>query len=351
MTAVYPLSPASDLVVAALRRIPVLEVLASALCGKHLLLTGGTGFFGKWLLALLHELNRQGAGIEVTVVSRQPARFLEAQPEYCDCAWLHWLVSDVRELCELPGKPVDLILHAAAGTSAAASARPLELFDTIVGGARRVLDLAAHGGAQRILLTGSGAQYGVLPAGYPVSEISPLACDSTAVGNTYGEAKRAQETLATIYAHQFGLETVLTRCFAFAGPGLPLDAHFAIGNFVRDALGADSLVLNSAGEAVRSYLHGADLAAWLLFLLVNGKSGEAYNVGSDEAISIAELATRVAGRLAPHKPVRILGQPGGMRSYYVPDIAKARALGLDVWTTLDAAIDSMGQWAGHDSRA
>lgn len=319
--------------------------LASGLRGKHVLLTGGTGFFGKWLLALLHELNRQGAAVEVTVVSRSPARALDVQPEYRDCAWLHWLASDVRELHELPRRPLDLVLHAAADTSAAAHARPLELFDTIVHGARRVLDLAVRGGAQRILFTGSGAQYGVLPSSQPVPEDAPLACDSTVAANTYGEAKRMQETLAAIYAQQFGIETVLTRCFAFAGPGLPLDAHFAIGNFVRDALFREAIVLNSAGEAMRSYLHGADLAVWLLFLLVHGRPGEAYNVGSDEAIRIADLAVRIGNRLAPGKPVRLSGRTGHARSYYVPDVTKARKLGLETWTPLHDAIDGMAAWA------
>lgn len=347
MTPAFP-PPNADLVCCAFRTLPVVDRIACALHGKHLLLTGGTGFFGLWILALLHELNRQGAGVEVTVVSRQPERFLANHPVYRSCAWLHWLACDVRELHELPGRPIDLVLHAATDTSAAANARPLELFDTIVDGARRVLDLAVRGGAQRILFTGSGAQYGSLPSHTPVDETVMHACASPSIGSVYGEGKRAQETLATIYAQQFGIETVLTRCFAFAGPGLPLDAHFAIGNFVRDALHADAIVLNSSGEAVRSYLHGADLAAWLLFLLTEAEAGEAYNVGSDEAVSIAELAMRVGSRLAPHKPVRMLGQSGGARSYYVPQISKARLLGLDVWTKLDAAIDSMGQWARNE---
>jgi nucleoside-diphosphate-sugar epimerase len=204
-----------------------------------------------------------------------------------------------------------------------------------------------RGNAQRILLTGSGAQYGALPAGEAVPETYAGACTSNSTGSAYGEAKRAQETLALIYAQEHRLEAVMTRCFAFAGPGLPLDGHFAIGNFVRDALRADAIVLNSSGEAVRSYLHGADLAAWLLFLLVKGKAGEAYNVGSDQAISVADLAMRVRERLAPAKPVRILGPPGapGVRSWYVPNIGRAQLLGLNVWTDLDASIDSMAAWA------
>jgi dTDP-glucose 4,6-dehydratase len=338
----------SPLVQANLQRIPTALGLQEALAGRHLLLTGGTGFFGLWLLAVLHRLNQQGVGVEVTVVSRNPTRFLGAHPHYRDYAWLRWQAGDVRELQEIPGWPVDLILHAAADTSAAAHTRPLEIFDTIVSGARRVFDLAVRSNARRVLLTGSGAQYGALRAGEAVTENYVGACVSNSPASAYGEAKRAQETLAAIYAQHHGLEAVMTRCFAFAGPGLPLDGHFAIGNFVRDALGADAIVLNSAGEAVRSYLHGADLAAWLLFLLVKGNAGEAYNVGSDQAISVADLAMRVAQRLAPRKPVRILGQAGapGGRSWYVPNIGKAQSLGLNVWTDLDASIDSMASGAG-----
>lgn len=344
MTPPFP-PPNSDLVRNAFCRAPVVGRIASALNGKHMLLTGGTGFFGQWILALLHELNSQGAGVEVTVVSRQPERFLASNSAYRNCVWLHWLACDVRELYELPGRPIDLVLHAATDTSAAASARPLELFDTIVGGARRILDLAVRGGAQRILFTGSGAQYGSLPTQTPVDETAIYACSSNSIGSAYGEGKRAQETLAAIYAQQFGIETVLTRCFAFAGPGLPLDAHFAIGNFVRDALYADAIVLSSSGDAIRSYLHGADLAAWLLTLLVSGEAGQAYNVGSDHAISIAELARRVISRVAPGKPLKVLGKAGGGgRSFYVPDIGRCRALGLDVWTDLDSSIDSMARW-------
>ena len=125
-----------------------------------------------------------------------------------------------------------------------------------------------------------------------------------------------------------------------------MDGHFAIGNFVGDALYGDEIVINSSGQASRSYLHGADLAVWLLTLLTRGESGVAYNVGSDEAISIADLAKRVVARIAPHKPVKILGQSNDAgRSFYVPDISRAKGLGLDVWTSLNASIDSMADWA------
>ncbi|MDU9041536.1 NAD(P)-dependent oxidoreductase [Pseudomonas corrugata] len=320
--------------------------LQNELAGAHLLLTGGTGFFGRWLLALLCDLNSRGAAITVMIASRNPSRFLTANPEYRECDWISWFTGDIRDLVDLPGRAPDLILHAAADTSAAANAHPLELFNTLVEGARRVFDIASRTPSSRVLITGSGAQYGSLSSAAGVHESYSGACASHVAASAYAEGKRAQETLGALYAQCYGIKVVMARCFAFAGPGLPLDGHFAIGNFVRDALYGDDIVLNSSGQAVRSYLHGADLAVWLLTLLVRGEPGVAYNVGSDDAISIADLARRVVARIAPHKPVTVLGRcEDGGRSFYVPDISRARGLGLDVWTSLDASIDSMANWA------
>ncbi|MGM3216307.1 NAD-dependent epimerase/dehydratase family protein [Pseudomonas sp. PhalM4] len=211
--------------------------------------------------------------------------------------------------------------------------------------------MAVRNDGARVLFTGSGAQYATQPVAGRVTEEHVGACLSNRISSTYGEAKRAQETLGAIYAQEHGLEVVMTRCFAFSGPGLPLNAHFAIGNFVRDALSENEIVLNSSGQAMRSYLHGADLAVWLLTLLLRGESCAPYNVGSDQAISIAELARRVIDRVAPGKRVRALGRADDSgRSFYVPDISRARGVGLDVWTTLDQSIDSMAAWAkslGH----
>lgn len=323
------------------------------LAGKHVLITGSTGFFGKWLLALLAQLNRNGAAISVTAMSRSPEAFLAQYPEYQDAGWINWLKGDVQSPIHLPsGRSVDLILHAATDTLAGAHADPLSIFDTILNGARNVLDLAVRSGARRVLFTGTGAQYGTLQYGQPVPEASPASCNSTLASSAYAEAKRAQETLAALYAQRHGVEVVLTRCFAFSGPGIALDAHFAIGNFVRDALWNEELVLQSSGQAVRSYLHGADLAVWLLTLLVRGEAGQAYNVGSDKALSIAELARTVMARVAPEKTVRVLGQNGDPKtqSYYVPDICKARDLGLDDWTSLVESIDSMACWVREQQR-
>ncbi|WP_313172125.1 NAD(P)-dependent oxidoreductase [Stenotrophomonas sp.] len=319
--------------------------LHAVLDGQHLLLTGGTGFFGKWLLALLRRLNASGTQVHVSVVSRDPGRFLAAHPEHLDQPWLHWIASDIRELDGQHDRHVDMVLHAATDTSSQAHEKPLEIFTSIVDGTRRVLEYAERNGARRLLLTGSGAQYGAIPEGQPVAETSPLACESHLARNIYGESKRMQEALAAVYMQQSAIDVVMTRCFAFSGPGIALDGHFAIGNFVRDALRGNGITLNSSGHAVRSYLHGADLAVWLLVLLGEGHAGQVYNVGSDLSLSIAELAELVRRRLAPGTPLHILGRNDGPRSYYVPAIDAARALELAPWTRLQDSIDAMAAWA------
>ena len=321
-----------------------------ALRGGSLLLSGGTGFFGKWLLALCDLLNEQGWGLRVTVLSRDPQRFLSAEPHYRHCDWLSWITGDMRRL-QVQELHADFLLHAATDSSLIGQADRLKLLDDIYEGSRRLLELAASCGVRRVLMVGSGAQYGP-PAGASISEVEARACNSTDPRQVYGEAKRLQEILAALYAERYGFEVVFTRCFAFVGAGLPLDTHFAIGNFIRDALYRDSIVLNSSGEAVRSYLYGADMAGWLLCLLAGGKTGKIYNVGSDAALSIADLARRVGALLAPEKPVQIAKATGlGLRSSYVPDIGHARDEGLAVWTSLDQAICRTADWARRQSGA
>ena len=139
-------------------------------------------------------------------------------------------------------------------------------------------------------------------------------------------AKRCAEHLCALYQEQHGLETVIARCFAFLGQDLPLDVHFAIGNFIRDALIGQEIVVRGDGRPIRSYLDQRDLARWLTTLLAKGKTGEAYNVGSDVAITLGELAHKVRDIIAPEKRVLILGAGAshGFRNRYIPSIAKVK---------------------------
>lgn len=313
----------------------------SELSGKRLFITGGTGFFGFWLLSTLKLVNDLGTGINVTVLSRAPQRFLKKYPQFRSQKWLTFIQGNVRDF-DFPTQRFNLLIHAATETSASAHANPLAIFDDIVIGTRHTLDFAIKSGVERALLISSGAVYGTQPVEVShISEDSSLACSTDNSTNAYGEGKRCMEMLGTLYAQQYGLNVTSARCFAFVGPELPLQAHFAIGNFIYDALYADNITVKGDGTPIRSYLYGGDLAVWLLTLLLRGISGRTYNVGSDVAISIRDLALLVRDTLSPGKPVEILEQPntGNGKNVYLPCIKRARCeFGLDVWTPVQGAI-------------
>lgn len=311
-----------------------------SLNGKTLFLTGGTGFFGKCLLDLITCLNKVDIKLSVSLLSRDPSRFLTNYPYYANLTWLKFTSGDIRNF-NCPKDSFDLLIHAAADTTPSYQSDGWRIFDDLVLGVRHVLDCARATGVRRALLVSSGAVYGTqLPDCERVPESARWACDPLSPGSAYGEGKRAMELLGALATRDGGPACVMARCFAFVGPGLPLDGHFAIGNFIRDAQERPRIEIAGDGRAVRSYLYAADLAVWLLTLLLQGEPGTAYNVGSDQAIDITTLAYRVRDLLAPGKPILIKGQPDASpRSRYVPDISRARnELGLKVWTRLDDAI-------------
>lgn len=310
----------------------------------HILLTGGTGFFGKALLSHWVAQEQCGHSVpSVTLLSRDPDRFASQYPTLAAHPWLLMHRGDISDASSLPiGSSFSHVLHAAADSTLGPQLTPLQRYDQIVNGTRNVLDLAVACGAKRFLLTSSGAVYGTQPPHLGcIPEDWHGIPDPLNPANAYGVAKRAAEHLCALYGQIHGLQTVIARCFAFIGPDLPLDVHFAIGNFIRDAIWRDEITVAGDGTPLRSYLDQQDLAHWLLTLIVRGNAGQAYNVGSDQAISIADLAHLVRDIAAPNKRVHIQSAANGTngRNIYVPSIQKARkGLGLDLRVPLEDAI-------------
>ncbi|MCP5249202.1 MAG: NAD-dependent epimerase/dehydratase family protein [Candidatus Accumulibacter sp.] len=324
------------------------EPLWNELRGQRLFITGGTGFFGLWLLEAMRAANeRLGSRISATVLSRDPPAFSIRAPHLASQPGLTWLRGDVRHFASPQGQ-YDHIIHAAAESSTDLNERrPDTMLDTIVCGTRRVLDFATSAGIKSLLLVSSGAVYGRQPPELQhVPETLVGGPDVNSPHSAYAEGKRVAELLCAIAEKQCGIHTKIGRCFTFVGPHLPLGAHFAAGNFLRDAVAGGPIIVSGDGTAYRSYMYPADLVIWLMTILVRGKNNRPYNVGSDQSVSIAELAHRIANTVGSNRRLEVRGQPSGKApERYVPHTGRARVeLGLDTTISLDTALQRTFTW-------
>jgi dTDP-glucose 4,6-dehydratase len=297
--------------------------------GKRLFITGGTGFFGCWFLESFAWANdKLGLNAAALVLTRNYESFQKMAPHLVANPAIQFHIGDVRNFT-FPIGEFSHIIHAAT-TSASATFQgedPLVKFDTIVDGTRHTLDFAVHCHAKKFLLTSSGAVYGRQPFGMThISEDYCGAPDPADQNSALGKGKRAAEFLCSLYSKKYGIETKISRCFTFIGPYMPLDIHYAIGNFIRDGLNGGPIQVNGDGTPYRSYLYAADLAIWLWTIFFKGESCHPYNVGSEEDITIAELAHTVAQCFQNPIAVKIAKMPDPEKpaERYIPSTKRVR---------------------------
>jgi nucleoside-diphosphate-sugar epimerase len=309
----------------------------------HIFITGGTGFFGCWLLESFVFANRQlNLNASVSILTRTPDAVKQRMPRLVLDPAISLIEGDVRTFA-FPKQRYSHILHAATDASAKLNnENPLLMLDTIIEGTRHVLDLAVQCRVERLLMVSSGAVYGRQPSEIThVPEDYPGSPDPLDPASAYGIGKRTAEQLCALYAKQHGISSTIARCFAFVGPHLPLNIHFAIGNFIRDAIQGIPIVVKGDGTPYRSYLYAADLAIWLWTIFLRGSSGQAYNVGSEEAVTIAETAQIVANEMTPQSSIKISesASPSQPVQRYVPSTRKARVeLGLKQWVPVSEGV-------------
>lgn len=320
------------------------EGLWEELRGKHLFITGGTGFFGCWLLESFAWANdKLGLNASALVLTRNYDAFQKTAPHLAANPAIKFHIGDVRNF-DFPKGKFSHIIHAASASAVGKfmNEDPTLRFDTIVNGTRHTLDFAVKCHAMKFLYTSSGNVYGKQPSSMrhiPEDYSGAPAPDDP--NAALGVGKRAAEFLCMSYSKKYDIETKIARCFSFVGPYLPLDIHYAIGNFIRDALNGDPIQVNGDGTPYRSYLYAADLAIWLWTILFRGESCCAYNVGSEEDMTIAELANAVAQSFQKPVEVRIakLPKPNSPPDRYVPSTKRAQKnLGVRQIVDLRTAI-------------
>ena len=257
-----------------------------------LLVIGGSGFFGKSILDFYLSGALGRYGIDRMAIVARNASDLRQGAVVQRAERLELLDSDVRALKSLMGS--DIVIHAASSSNAQRySDDPAGERSVIIDGTARVLKLAEQSDQPvRIVYVSSGAVYGPQPANVSkLDEDAPFTNEPNAARRAYAEAKRSAEFCVRSIASSKAVQCAIARGFAFVGPNLPLDQHFAIGNFLRDALRGGPITVKSTNRVVRSYMFADDLVDWLLKIAVSCSSEcPVYNVGSDDPVCLRDLA-------------------------------------------------------------
>ncbi len=309
----------------------------SALSGKRLFVTGGTGFFGRWMLSLFVRINDAlNCRTKVIVLTRDMSRARQRLGRLADHDSISFCEGNVIDFAEPNGR-FDYVLHMAGEPHGPRyTTNPTDMSYDLVVGTRRVLQFAAATQAARCLFISSGAVYGPQTDREYIDEDTPQRSEPSASRRAYAEAKRIGEEIAL----ESGVPTIIARPFAFIGAGLPLDASFAASQFLADGLAGRPIRVRN-GNVVRSYLDAADLAEWLWAILMRGQPGRAYNVGSDRPTTLEKLAHAVADQCGVN--VEIADE--SIAEHYVPSTTRANVeLGLSQTVDLLTSVKRTVTW-------
>lgn len=293
----------------------------------HILFTGGTGFFGKSFLRYWSDIfDTKDPLFHLTILSRNTVSFKKKYPEYSNLDWVHFKNSDILDSNTFKNEKNNYthIIHAAADSTNGYSVDPVYRFEQISLGTKNILEFAVNSNIQYLLFTSSGAVYGKQPNSFnSIPENYNGTPDSLSINSIYGLSKRIAENICCLYSEKYGIKTIIARCFAFGGPDLPINKHYALGNFINDVKNNKEITINGDGKTIRSYLHQNDLSEWIFQLLIKGKDRNAYNVGSKHGLTIFELAQKIKLISKNDKKIIILNSNlNHTNDIYLPDISK-----------------------------
>ena len=306
----------------------------------HLLVIGGSGFFGKSILDSYQRGLLKPFGIDAVSVLARNAQILKSQTPHLLDQTVSLVNADISKCIELP--EADYVIHAAASTDAKDYiSRPAIERENIQAGTLNFCRLAPiFCQGSKIIFASSGAVYGQQPIDLDElredSWLMPIESLVTSKQD-YAAAKRDSEQAITFLGNA-GLNVSIARCFAFVGKYLPCDRSFAIGNFLGNGLRSEPIAVNANHPVYRSYLHADDLVQWLMNIAdVASPACPIFNVGSNEVISIQDLAKKIA--IYFQVGLQLPQIQGLSVDRYIPSIEKARSIGCQMEYPLDKAIE------------
>lgn len=315
--------------------------LAAQISDNSFFITGGSGVFGTWILHYFKWLiTKKIASPRVTLLTRNNKIAYKYD-------FVEILKGNIVNF-KYPRKNFDYLLHLAAPSAQDTfnGMGDIEKIDQLYLGTKNIINFANNSIKSRSLMTSSGAIYGGFSQQQNelISEdcrISPLSTENSS-GLAIG--KKVSETLFMLSKSSGEIDVSIARCFSFAGPGLPFNLHYALGNFINNVIEGRNIKINGDGKPVRSFMYLGDMVYWLLNILFKGKNGRDYNVGSDLGINMFHLASLIIEILDPSKSVELLGLSNKTKGnpvnfFYVPSVSRAKTeLNLKLMTSLNDSI-------------
>lgn len=278
--------------------------LGDRLENTNFLITGATGLIGSSLIRCLLALDK-------SVKIFAPVRNLKKVADLYDEAQvekIHFIECDITQYdYESLGK-IDFIVHCAAPTSSKFFIEhPVETFEVIVDGTKKMLQLARQKQVKGMVYLSSLEVYGEnLDDSIAVDESFQGYLDPVAVRSSYPMAKRATENLCSLYAAEYGVPVKVARLTQTTGAGIAKDDNRIIAQFARLAAQGNDIVLHSTGESARPYCYVTDAVSALLYILLKGEKGECYNVANELTyISAKGMAEFVRENVNPNIQVKV----------------------------------------------
>ena len=305
----------------------------------------GAGFLGSWLSEMIISLNDvYSFQTKVNLITRNADKLEFERSHLCDRKEFNVIEEDVRNISEIPVESKWMIHTAACPDNRVHVSNPVETMSSIAMGTENILRCIDRCTNFEMLLNlSSGLVYGEQPMDLAyISEEFQGAPQINSLSDSYAESKRYSEFLCNSYRTQFHIPIINVRPFAFIGPYQSIESPWAINNFIKDAMIGRAIRVLGDGDTVRSYMYPSDAAFWILRILTSAKSGTYYNLGSDQAIKLSELASLIGKNFSSDVEILLSvgSEENNKSSRLVPDISKAKKeFDLSISVNLDEALN------------
>ena len=325
-----------------------IEELAENIENFSILILGGTGLFAKELLPKLTyyiDYKKIKTKIYITTRDKKKAQYFipETKKSYIQLIKIDFLLENEFKEDINP----KYILHMAT-TSAQETFNKISQiskFIVLKNSTEAISKIIEKNQVKRVLFVSSGVAYGNVEK---YEETNKSCIDFLDPNNSLAIGKLYSEFFLNEVCNSHNTEFKIARCFSFISKYLPYDIHYAVGNFVRDALYKKDIVIKSDGKDIRSYQDVTDTIEWLAFLLNKQFEYKMVNVGSDKEISILNLAKKIKFLLHPGAKIILQKKANpndnARRSNYVPTLKRSNKLGLIQKISLEESIISLANY-------